>query len=278
VIGRSTNRGVPTAEPGGRHIRVIELSHQYESDERAVLAIDRLDLDIAPGQFVTIVGPSGCGKSTLLEIIAGLRRPSEGRVEFDDRLVVGPSRSRGVVFQRSSSLFPWLTVQKNVELGLKIGRVPKKERAQRATQELQRVGIADFADRRVYGLSGGMQQRCQIARALATDPSVLLMDEPFGALDALTREKLQVELLEIWRTTGRTIVFVTHSIDEAVLLGSRVIVMSPRPGRVLIEKDLPFSSSRLSPAEFRSTSEFVETCQLLRTALSHDSDQGDTTN
>ncbi|MET0325376.1 MAG: ABC transporter ATP-binding protein, partial [Ilumatobacteraceae bacterium] len=185
-----------------------------------VVALERVDLAIEAGSFVSIVGPSGCGKTTLLQIIAGFLRPTAGAVLVGGTPVVAPGSDRGVVFQHPTSLYPWLTVRGNVELGMRLRRVPKRDRRERAMAELDRVGLADMADRRPYELSGGMQQRCQIARVLANDPDVMLMDEPFGAIDALTRERLQDELRQLWAATGRTVVFITHGVDEAVLLGT----------------------------------------------------------
>jgi len=232
-----------------------------------VHALDRINVTVDAGELVCVVGPSGCGKSTLLELIAGLRQPTQGSVRLGGRTIVGPSRRRGVVFQQSSSLYPWLSVAGNVELPLKLRHVGRRDRRARVTVELERVGIAEFASHRVYELSGGMQQRCQIARALAADPEVLLLDEPFGALDALTRETLQATLRQIWLDTGRTILLVTHSIEEAALLGSRVLVMSPRPGRVIVDRELPFSRSGHTNAELRADPTFVEVCRGLRAAV-----------
>ena len=261
---------VDVAGPGAGDIRLEALSHRYSSTSGDVQALDVIDLQIAPSEFVAIVGPSGCGKSTLLELVAGLRPASSGDVLLDGRRVVGPSARRCVVFQQSVSLMPWLTVQRNVELGLAIRKVPRAERARRAAAELARVGLSEFADHRVHELSGGMQQRCQIARALAVDPEVLLLDEPFGALDAMTRERLQGELLEIWRARRHTVLFVTHSIDEAVLLGTRVIVMSPRPGRIVLDRALQFSTSGRSAAEVRTDPAFDAACRELRAVIADD--------
>lgn len=265
-----------SAEPGRpvesgsapvRGLRLTAVSHRYESSAGEVPALDGIDLTIEPGEFVCVVGPSGCGKSTLLELLAGLRVPSEGSIELDGRRVVGPSRDRGLVFQQSTSLYPWLTVAGNVELGLRIAGVPRDERRRRVADELARVGLGGFAGHRVYELSGGMQQRCQIARALAADPDVLLLDEPFGALDAFTRESLQGELREIWQATGRTFVFITHSVEEAVLLGSRVIALSPRPGRVVVDRHLDVARSNRPLAELRTDPVVVEAIAVLRGAL-----------
>jgi taurine transport system ATP-binding protein len=261
---RVTPAGVSDA---GRGLRVRDVQHRFDGSTGPVHALGPIDVHIAEGSFVCVVGPSGCGKSTLLQVLAGLRTPTEGSVEHDARRVAGPSRRRGVVFQQSSSLYPWLTVRGNVELGLRIAGIRRGERRSRVDAELERVGLTDFADARIYELSGGMQQRCQIARALAVEPDVLLLDEPFGALDALTREVLQAELLTIWRATGRTVVFVTHGIEEAALLATRVLVMSPRPGRVIADLELPFSRSARSPIDLRSDPEFVATCRDLRHAI-----------
>lgn len=256
-----------TASSGDRHLRVSGVAHEYRSGNSVVPALAPLDLDVEPGEFVCIVGPSGCGKSTLLEVLAGLRTPTHGTVTMGGRRIVGPSARRGIVFQQSSSLYPWLTVRGNVGLGLRLRGTPRRERSARVDEELERVHLSDFADSRVYELSGGMQQRCQIARALATDPEVLLLDEPFGALDALTRESLQIELRQIWLATGRTIVFVTHSIEEAALLSSRVLVMSPRPGRIVADRRLDFSRSGRTNVDLRADPTFVDVCHDLRLAI-----------
>jgi ABC-type nitrate/sulfonate/bicarbonate transport system ATPase subunit len=250
-----------------RNLRIDAVTHRYATASGPLDAVAHLDLELPAGDFTCIVGPSGCGKSTLLELLAGLRTPTTGTITLGGRTIVGPSRHRGVVFQQTSSLYPWLSVRGNVELALKLQRVPRRQRQRRVDEELRRVGLVDFAEHRVYELSGGMQQRCQIARALAADPDVLLLDEPFGALDALTRESLQIELRQIWLTTGRSFVFITHSIEEAVLLGSRVLVMSPRPGRVVVDQQLAFSRSGRSSADLRADPTFVETCRTLRAAI-----------
>jgi taurine transport system ATP-binding protein len=244
------------------------VGHTYRSARaEPVRALEPVDLDIEAGSSVALVGPSGCGKSTLLEIIAGLRPSSEGDVLLGGRKVVGPGRSRGVVFQQSSSLLPWRTVYGNVELGLLTAGVAKDEREERVASELKRVGLSDFADRPVYELSGGMQQRVQIARALAADPDVLLLDEPFGALDAFTREHLQEQLREIWKATGKTIVLVTHSVEEAVLLSTRVILLSPRPGRVIADDRLDFAQRSEPAVALRADPAFVSYASRLRAAI-----------
>lgn len=254
----------------GQGISIVGVRHTYSSDAGSVVALDDVSLEIAAGEFAVLLGPSGCGKSTLLELVAGLRLPTEGAISIDGALIVGPSRHRGLVFQQSSSLMPWLSVAENIALGLKINKVPKVQRQDRVLAELARVGLDEFADHRIMELSGGMQQRCQIARALAVDPSVLLLDEPFGALDALTRESLQGEIRELWKQTKRTFVFVTHSVEEAALLGSRVIVMSPRPGRIIDNRELPFAGSSAPISELRADITFAQTCRELRATIGTD--------
>ncbi|AHV97266.1 nitrate/sulfonate/bicarbonate ABC transporter ATPase [Paenibacillus sabinae T27] len=218
-------------------IKVTGVTRQYmirrntEDEKKEFTALKDVDLIVRPGEFLTIVGPSGCGKSTLLDLIAGLALPTEGELFIDGKKITGPALDRGIVMQ-GYALFPWRTVRRNVEFGLEIKKVPKKDRQAISDRFLELVGLSGYADRYPYELSGGMKQRVAIARALAYDPEVLLMDEPFAAVDAQTRETLQDELLQIWERTGKTIIFVTHSIDEAVALADRVVVMSPNPGRV----------------------------------------------
>ncbi|MBP1135280.1 NitT/TauT family transport system ATP-binding protein [Arthrobacter sp. PvP023] len=194
-------------------------------------ALDDLTLDVAAGEFLTLVGPSGSGKTTLLDLLAGLSRPTSGSVLVDGKEVTGPGQDRAVVFQQYA-LFPWRTASANVSIGLEGSGLSRKERAAKASEFLDLVGLAGFEDRYPHELSGGMKQRVAIARSLAYEPDILLMDEPFAALDAQTREQLQDELLRIWKATGKTIVFITHGIDEAVYLGQRVAVLSARPGRL----------------------------------------------
>ncbi|MFD0059530.1 ABC transporter ATP-binding protein [Streptomyces sp. NPDC056637] len=220
----------------------------------AFTALGGVSLDIADQEFVTVVGPSGCGKSTLMSMAAGLQEPDSGSVLLDGTPVSGPGPDRGVIFQQYA-LFPWLTVRQNVEFGLKLASVPPAERRRRTDQAIDLVGLSDFADALPKTLSGGMKQRCAIARAYAVDPQVLLMDEPFGALDALTRVQLQDQLLATWSQEKRTVLFITHDVDEAVYLASRVVVMAARPGRIhrVIDVGLPYPRTeeiRLSP-QFR---------------------------
>jgi NitT/TauT family transport system ATP-binding protein len=222
-------------------------------------ALGHIDLSMGEGEFVAIVGPSGCGKSSLLRMVAGLEEASSGRVIFDDVPVDAPSSRRGMVFQEYA-LPPWKTVAQNVELGLKFRGVARKERAEIAQRYINLVGLQGFEQRFPRELSGGMRQRCALARTLANDPELLLMDEPFAAVDAQTREILQEELLKIWGQhlaahERKMVLFVTHAIDEAVFLADRVIVMSSRPGRIKEEFANPLSRPRT--AETRSSSAFL---------------------
>jgi NitT/TauT family transport system ATP-binding protein len=230
-------------------------------------ALSGVDLEIHEGELLALVGPSGCGKSTLLDLLSGLSRPTSGRILIDGEEVTGPSLNRGVVFQQYA-LLPWRTALGNVELGLEAKGVPRRSRAAQALEHLELVGLAGFADRLPHELSGGMKQRVAIARSLAFDPDVLLMDEPFAALDAQTRETLQEELLRIWRATGKTILFITHGIDEAVYLGQRVAVMSREAGRIKTVLEVPAQLGH-GVDDVRSTPEFGrvrhEVWSLLRT-------------
>jgi NitT/TauT family transport system ATP-binding protein len=205
---------------------------------RRFTALDDITLDVKSGEFLALVGPSGCGKSTLLDLLGGLEAPTSGRILLDGRPIEGPARDRGIVFQQYA-LFPWRTAVQNVEFGLDIAGLKSKARREKALHYLDLVGLSAFANRYPHELSGGMKQRVAIARSLAYDPEVLLMDEPFAALDAQTRETMQGELLRIWRRTGKTIVFITHGIDEAVVLGQRVAVMTSRPGRIKQIVEIP---------------------------------------
>lgn len=221
------------------------------------VALDDLDLTVQSGEFLTIVGPSGCGKTTVLDLIAGLSRPSAGTVTVDGVPITGPGPDRSVVFQQYT-LLPWRTAQGNIEFALEAtGSFSKAERAQVAREYLDLVGLGEFANRLPGELSGGMKQRVAIARSLCYQPSVLLMDEPYGALDAQTRERLQEELLEIWRRTGTTVVFITHDIEEAVFLGQRVAVMSSRPGRITGIVDVRLDRVHAGEEDVRATAEFA---------------------
>lgn len=219
------------------------ISMEYSTRSGKILAIDNLSAQVYDREFVTIVGTSGCGKSTLLRMIAGLIRPTAGEILLDNHLVTRPGPDRGMVFQ-SYTLFPWLTVRKNVEFGLKIKRIPEAERREIAFHFINIVGLKGFEEVYPKNLSGGMKQRVAIARALANDPHILLMDEPFGALDAQTRSLMQELLLKVWEESHKTILFVTHDIDEAIFLGDRIYVMSARPGKIRQEIVVPLERPR----------------------------------
>lgn len=214
-------------------IEVRDIRHEYVDHRTGakLLAIERIGLDVHRGEFVCVLGPSGCGKSTLLHLIAGLLRPSAGEIRIAGRPVTGPGRDRGIVFQEYA-LLPWKNVRANVALGLKIQGVKRKERDAVAAEFIDLVGLTGFEDKFPHELSGGMRQRVAVARTLAANPAVVLMDEPFAAVDAHTRMSLQEELVRIWRATGKTIVFVTHSVEEAAFLGDRVAVLSRPPSQV----------------------------------------------
>ncbi|GJD49537.1 Bicarbonate transport ATP-binding protein CmpC [Methylobacterium crusticola] len=226
---------------------------------RAHEALRDIDLDVAPGEFVVFLGPSGCGKSTLLYLIAGLEPATGGEIwSFHDR-IAAPSPERSLIFQETS-LFPWLAVWQNVSFGLSLKGVPDGERRSIARAALQRVGLAEAFDKRPDELSGGMRQRVAVARALAMRPKVLLMDEPFAALDVQTRQKMQDFLLDVWRDSGASVLFVTHHIDEAVALADRIVVFTARPGRIktVVRNDLPRPRDPFSPGSERLRRELTE--------------------
>ena len=220
-----------------------------------VTALRDFSLEVGKGEFVSIVGPSGCGKSSFLNILLGLIKPDSGEIQLNGTRITGPGQERAMVFQEFG-LLPWRTVTANVELGLELKGIAPARRAERATELIKLVGLKDFASHYPHELSGGMKQRVGLARALATEPEVLLMDEPFAALDAQTRDLMQMELLQIWEHTKKTVLFVTHSIEEAAYLSDRVIVMTARPGRTkdILKIDLP----RPRDYEMRLTPEFNE--------------------
>lgn len=219
-------------------------------------AIEDVHFSVKEGEFITLVGPSGCGKSTLLDLLAGLTKPSRGRILIDGQEINGPGLDRGIVFQQYA-LYPWRTARRNIEFGLEAKGIPKWEWKEQGDYYLELVGLKDFADRYPHELSGGMKQRVAIARSLAFNPDVLLLDEPFAALDAQTRETLQSELLRIWEKTKKTIIFITHGIDEAVYLGQRVVVLSPNPGTVREIVDIPLKN-RLEDSDIHSNPEFIK--------------------
>ena len=237
------------------NIRFQDVSKVFPTRGAPVAALDGVTFDVHSGEFLVVVGPSGCGKSTLLDLLGGLATPTSGRILVDEVPVHGPGLDRGIVFQQYA-LFPWRTARANVEFGLEAKGVPRRERVDRARHFLDLVGLTGFGDRYPHELSGGMKQRVAIARSLAFDPDVLLMDEPFAALDAQTRDSLQDELLRIWAATGKTIVFITHGIEEAVYLGQRVAVMTSRPGRIKHIIDVPITARKVTE-DLRSDPMFV---------------------
>ncbi len=235
-------------------VQIEDLNMAFESRSGSIDVLDNINLNLKPGTFCSIVGPSGCGKSTMLRIIDGLIMPKSGRVKIGDTPVVAPSLERGFVFQQFN-LLPWRTVQANVEFGLENLGVDKAERKERAAHWLQVVDLEGFESYYPAQLSGGMQQRVGLARALAVEPEILLMDEPFGSVDDQTRMLLQEELLQIWERDHRTVLFVTHDIEEALFLSDLVVVMSPRPGRIIRMLDVPFPRPRKD--ELRGDAEFA---------------------
>jgi len=243
-----------------------DLSLVFQSADTPVTALQKVNLTIARGEFVSLIGPSGCGKTTLLRVIADLERATSGTITVNG---VSPEQARldrayGYVFQ-AAALYPWRNVLRNVMLPLEVMRMPAAERRERAMKNLELVGLQGFDTKYPWQLSGGMQQRVSIARALAFEPKLLLMDEPFGALDEITRDRLNEQLLRLWERTGKTVIFVTHSISEAVFLSNRIVVMSPRPGRILevIDNRLPTARQ----LDVRETPEFAAVAHRVRVAL-----------
>lgn len=206
----------------------------------SIEALKDVSLNLNEGEILTVLGPSGCGKTTLLNIVAGFLAPTSGQVILNGNIVTGPSAERGMVFQQGA-LFEWMSVRKNIGFGPAMKGVPAPQIKETVDELLEIVGLHDYGDKAVYELSGGMQQRVALARCLANDPDVILMDEPLGALDALTREKMQGLVLKLWKETGKTIILITHAVEEALLLGERLLVMAPRPGRIHKEYHLPFA-------------------------------------
>ena len=245
-----------------RQLSIAGLTKRFpvRGKQGSILALDGIDLEVNAGEFVLLLGPSGCGKSTLLNVVAGFLHATEGSVLHEGQPITGPDRRRTVVFQ-DYALFPWMTVQQNIEFGLKTQGMPARERADIARKFIDLVHLSGFEDRFPHEISGGMKQRAAIARALAPNPDILLMDEPFGALDAQTRVLLQEEVARISSKTVKTVLFVTHSIEEAVFLGDRIVVMSARPGRIRAVYIVAIGRPRT--AEVRSRPEFINLAQEL---------------
>jgi len=235
-------------------LHIHNVSKVYPADDHEVLAIDEIDLKIESEEFATLLGPSGCGKSTLLRIVAGLTRPSRGVVKLDGNVIRGPGQDRGMVFQ-TYTLFPWLTVKENIKFGLEISGIPKTEQDKISQEFVEKVGLKGFEKAYPKGLSGGMKQRVAIARALANNPAILLLDEPFGALDAQTRSLMQELLTQVWEDLHKTILFVTHDVEEAIFLSDRVFVMTARPGK--IKAEIPILLERPRSYEMKATESFL---------------------
>jgi len=275
MVAQPASERVAAEAPAAPIIEAQGLCLTFETSDGPVHALDNVDLSVGRGDFVAFIGPSGCGKTTLLRVIADLEQPTSGTITVNG---ISPhharlDRSYGYVFQ-AAGLFPWRTIRKNVALPLEIMGLPKAERAKRVDETLALVGLEDFANKYPFQLSGGMQQRASIARALAFDAEILLMDEPFGALDEIVRDHLNEQLRDLWARTGKTVVFVTHSIQEAVYLATRIVVMSPRPGRItrVIENTLPAER----PLDMRETREFLAVAHRVREGLraGHAYDEG----
>ncbi len=224
-------------------LKIDNLRVVYRTDDSETVAVDNFTLDVKKGELISVVGPSGCGKTTILRSIAGLLQPTSGTILIGDKECLGPGSDRGMVFQ-DFALFPWRTVRENVEFGMEVAGVPKEERRERATRYIKAVGLERFADSRIHELSGGMKQRVGIARALVMHPAIILMDEPFGALDAQTRNIMQEQLVKIIQRSERTILFVTHSVDEALFLSDRVVVLTKRPSTIYKVIDVPWDRPR----------------------------------
>jgi len=259
------NRKMAPTEKEAVRINIRGVSKQFLdiAQSQEILALQDIDLEVGHAEFLTIIGQSGCGKSTLLNVIAGFEQVSAGSIEIDGKPVTRPGPDRGVVFQEYA-LFPWLTVYENIAFGLREQRIPRPERDARVREQIEIVGLLGCEARYPHELSGGMRQRVAIARVLVTDPKSLLMDEPFAALDAQTRSLMQQELLAVWQRNQRSVIFITHNIEEAIFLGDRVVVMTPRPGRIksIVAIDLP------RPREVTST-EFNEYRRKVTHLLQH---------
>ena len=248
-------------------LTIEDVSMRFDlPDGSHVQALQDVSLDLRAGELVSVLGPSGCGKTTLLNIVAGFLAPTSGRIVLNGHAVRGPDAERGMVFQQGA-LFEWMSVRENVEFGPRMAGVPAAERRATSDRLLGITGLGAFKDKAIYELSGGMQQRVALARCLANDPDVILMDEPLGALDALTREKMQGLVLELWKETGKTIILITHSVEEALLLGERLIVMAPRPGRIHKEYRLPFAEAGVG-ADLREVKKMPEFAQRREEILS----------
>lgn len=256
-------------------LSVKNLFLSYGENSKGVLALENINLDVQEGDFVCVLGPSGCGKSTLLKILAGFLFPTGGSAVLDGKEIRKPDFSRGVVFQ-TPNLYPWMNIEKNVSFGPRMRKVPREEIRKLCDKYLRLVGLSEFKKQKTYELSGGMKQRAALARVLVNDPRIVFMDEPFGALDALTRVNMQGLVRNIWKDTGKTIFLITHDIDEAMQLGNRVVVFSRRPGTILAEFDVDFTRRITEPGsenEIIFTPEYLEVKQKILALINgqHDS-------
>ena len=255
---------------GKKIISLKKVSLTYKTGSKKITALEDINLDIEEGEFVCLLGPSGCGKSTLLKIIAGFISPTEGEITVNGDVIRGADWNRGVVFQQPA-LYPWLNVEDNVKFGLKMRKIPKEEGNKIAQQYIEKVGLLEFKKHKPYELSGGMKQRISIARVLVNNPLILLMDEPFGALDALTRDQMQNLIRNIWWETKKTILFITHDVDEALSLGSRVLVMSSRPGKIIKEFRTDFTKgiTNDNSNQIRFTAEYKNLREQVLDLINH---------
>ncbi len=252
--------GEKKKRPSGEGIVLEDISMIYQlTNGEEIHALSDISLTIKPGEMVAVLGPSGCGKTTLLNILAGFLAPNKGKLTLNGHNITGPDSERGVVFQQGA-LFEWMNVEQNIGFGPKLLKKDVAQSKAKVEEIINIVGLQGFAKKPVYQLSGGMQQRVSLARCLVNDPDVILMDEPLGALDALTREKMQNLILKLWNETGKSVMLITHSVEEALYLGQRVIVMAPRPGRILEYMSLPFAKRGLKKdaRDVKSSAEFVK--------------------
>ncbi len=271
-IGTPTLLAQSAPATGGIPLKIVEVSKTYAGRKRDVEALRPVNLQVEAGEFVCLLGPSGCGKSTLLSIVAGLESATTGEVWADEHKISGPGTDRVLLFQ-DAALFPWLDVLSNIEFGLRQTRLSAQERHHIASRFIDMVHLNGFEKSYTHQLSGGMRQRVAIARALAIDPSVLLMDEPFGALDALTRDRLYAELESIWSSTRKTILFVTHNVQEAIALGDRILVFAPRPGRIVREFHIDLPRPR-SLEDHRLVAQAAAILGVLKESIGQDEQEG----